>query len=167
MDDKIAVYVGTYAKYNNGSLEGEWVDLDDYDNYDDFIKKCLDIHSDEEEPELMFQDYEGFPKEFYSESAIDKELFEYLALDDKEKEILEAFIDCHGYNYDYSLGVYYDAYIGKYESLEELAEEFIEQGLFGDVPENLYHYLDYEKIARDLSYDYTHHTTGHVFCDHW
>ena len=48
------VYVGTYAKYNNGSLEGERVNLSDFSDKDDFIEYCLELHSDEEEPELMF-----------------------------------------------------------------------------------------------------------------
>ena len=28
------IYVGTYAKYNNGSIFGEWVDLEIYDTKD-------------------------------------------------------------------------------------------------------------------------------------
>ena len=28
------LYVGTYAKYNSGSLAGDWLNLDDYSNKD-------------------------------------------------------------------------------------------------------------------------------------
>jgi len=38
--------------------------------------------------------------------------------------------------------------------MRELAEQFVEEGLFGDIPENLQHYIDYEAIARDLAMDY-------------
>ena len=38
---KIEIYVGTYAKYNNGSIAGEWVTLQDYDNIDDLYKKSF------------------------------------------------------------------------------------------------------------------------------
>jgi hypothetical protein len=31
-----AVYCGTYAKYNNGSLYGMWIDLSTFENYHDF-----------------------------------------------------------------------------------------------------------------------------------
>ena len=31
------LYCGTYAKYNEGSLKGEWVDLDNFSNADDFL----------------------------------------------------------------------------------------------------------------------------------
>ena len=37
--------------------------------------------------------------------------------------------------------------------LKELAEEFVEDGLFGDIQDRLAPYLDYDAIARDLSYD--------------
>ena len=53
-----SVYVGTYAKYNAGSLKGEWLDLDNYGSYAEFIDACKSLHADEEDPELMFQDWE-------------------------------------------------------------------------------------------------------------
>lgn len=40
-------------------------------------------------------------------------------------------------------------------SMKELAEQFVEDGLFGDIPEQLAFYIDYEAIARDLACDYT------------
>lgn len=33
-----------------------------FNSYDDFIDFCKAIHADEEDPELMAQDYEGFPE---------------------------------------------------------------------------------------------------------
>jgi antirestriction protein len=39
--------------------------------------------------------------------------------------------------------------------LRELAEQFVDEGLFGDIPERLQSYLDYDAIARDLGFDYT------------
>ena len=49
----------------------------------------------------------------------------------------------------------FDIDLYEFDRVEELAEHFIEEGLFGDIPENITIYLDYEKIARDLSADYT------------
>ncbi|WP_299297215.1 hypothetical protein [uncultured Tateyamaria sp.] len=37
--------------------------------------------------------------------------------------------------------------------MRELTEDFVEQGLFGDIPEPLHFYIDYDAIARDLSVD--------------
>jgi len=39
-------------------------------------------------------------------------------------------------------------------NLEQLAEHFIDEGLYGTIPETLSYYIDYAAIARDLSYDY-------------
>ena len=41
------------------------------------------------------------------------------------------------------------------ETLRELAEQFVDEGLFGDIPERIQSYLDYDAIARDLGCDYT------------
>ncbi|MEP3296783.1 MAG: antirestriction protein ArdA [Pseudoruegeria sp.] len=43
-------------------------------------------------------------------------------------------------------------------SLRELAESFVEDGIFGDIPETLQHYIDYDAIARDLGMEYTETT---------
>ncbi|QIK41054.1 antirestriction protein ArdA [Pontivivens nitratireducens] len=40
-------------------------------------------------------------------------------------------------------------------SMLDLAEQFVEDGLYGEIPENLRFYIDYEAIARDLSMDYS------------
>ena len=34
------VYVGTYVKYNNGSLSGAWLDLSDYSDKEEFYEAC-------------------------------------------------------------------------------------------------------------------------------
>lgn len=43
-------------------------------------------------------------------------------------------------------------------SMRELAEQFVDDGLFGHIPDNLAPYLDYDAIARDLAMDYTETT---------
>ncbi len=40
------------------------------------------------------------------------------------------------------------------ESLKDLAAQFVEEGLFGEIPEHLRPYLDMDAIARDLAADY-------------
>lgn len=41
------------------------------------------------------------------------------------------------------------------DSMKELAEQFVDESLFGDIPERLQFYVDYEAIARDLSVEYS------------
>jgi hypothetical protein len=45
-------------------------------------------------------------------------------------------------------------------TLRDLAIQFVDEGLFGDIPENVKPYLDYDLIARDLSADYTEITVA-------
>lgn len=93
-DDSPKVYVGTYAKYNNGSIDGEWVDLTKFSDYDEFIEYCNDLHSDESDPELMFQDYEGFPSKYYHESSLEPELWDYMnVVKDYNKDMVDAVLD--------------------------------------------------------------------------
>ena len=79
-DGHPAVYVGTYAKYNDGSLFGMWVDLVKCGDYDTFMEVCHNLHADEEDPELMYQDYECFPSAWYSESGIDEDTFDKIRI---------------------------------------------------------------------------------------
>ncbi|HFV4884879.1 TPA: antirestriction protein ArdA, partial [Escherichia coli] len=65
-----AVYVGTWRKYNGGSIAGRWFDLTSFDDERGFFEACRELHQDEAEPELMFQDYEGFPGNMASECHI-------------------------------------------------------------------------------------------------
>ena len=40
------VYVGTYGKYNNGSLFGAWLDLSDYTDKEEFYEACRELHKE-------------------------------------------------------------------------------------------------------------------------
>lgn len=40
-------------------------------------------------------------------------------------------------------------------TLRELAEQFIDEGLFGEIPERLQFYIDLDAVARDLGVDYS------------
>lgn len=55
------VYVGTYGKYNRGSLKGGWVSLLECKSHADFLRKCRALHRGEHDPEYMIQDVEDFP----------------------------------------------------------------------------------------------------------
>lgn len=58
---KPRVYVGTWNKYNNGSIAGGWINLNDCKDYEEFLSKCHALHKRERDPEYMVQDYEDFP----------------------------------------------------------------------------------------------------------
>ena len=54
-DNRVAVYVGTYGKYNDGSIEGQWVYPADYDTR----AKAMAI---KEKPLCGFEDVGGLDK---------------------------------------------------------------------------------------------------------
>lgn len=41
------------------------------------------------------------------------------------------------------------------ESLEALAEIFVDEGMLGEIPDALIYYINYDAIGRDLGFDYT------------
>lgn len=158
-----AVYCGTYGKYNCGSIAGMWIDLTTFDDYDEFIEFCCNLHADEDDPELMFQDYENFPRELYSESCFGEDVFdtiiEYANHDDREA--LDAFLCCYGIS---EMHKFDDAYVGKFDSEVDFAYHIIDECY--DIERtmgNLSFYFDYDKFARDLFMCDYFFDNGYVF----
>lgn len=160
-DTNPSLYVGTYAKYNNGDLTGKWLDLTDYMDAEDFLEACLELHADEEDCELMFQDFEGFPRELYSESASLEDLekiYQYIEYCEKHgQEFIDALLceldfdeledavddtyylcDSTWGNRDCAIG---EAFVEMEGGIENLDEDTLER------------YFDYEAYGRDLQYD--------------
>ena len=86
------IYVGTYRKYNNFSIEGKWLDLSDYSDSEEFYEACKELHKDETDPEFHFQDWEYLPSFMISESSLDEQIFEYLeAMEEMDDTMADAF----------------------------------------------------------------------------
>jgi len=153
------IYVGTYAKYNSGSIQGEWVDLTQFSDANEFLEHCAELHSDEEDPEFMFQDYEGFPKAFYSESANSKDLeklFEFLSMDEDERKLVEMYADATGYSLDdITLDDAQDKFHGTADSEADFAEQQADE--LGYIPKDFPSWIviDWEATWKcNLRYDY-------------
>jgi antirestriction protein len=164
------VYVGTCAKYNNGSIRGAWLDLSDYADADAFNAACLALHKDESDPELMFQDFEGFPRSFYGESYIKPELWAWLDLSEDDRNILEAYQNCTYADADIDQAR--EAFQGTADTEKDFAAQYWEDaGMLEGVPENVQNYIDYEAVARDMRlggdfYFERHDGTLYVFSAH-
>ncbi len=109
--------------------------------------------------------------QFIEGDAIDAKFFNTLSITQTN---LEAYFDaCETWHEDYKISIIicvdecgYQFHLGtdhpeqfdldlyEMESMEELAHTFVEEGLFGEIPERLRFYIDFEAIARDLSVDY-------------
>lgn len=173
--DAPALYVGTYAKYNNGSIAGKWLKLTDYKTVQEFIQAAEALHKDEEVPELMFQDFENFPREFYSESLsiVDLEkIYDYINLDYDDREIVTEYASATGYRLeDIDLEDARDRFYtildsrNESEQHKELGEYVLKQGILDPVPESLQGYIDYEAVGRDWMMDMSVSDNGYVFTD--
>ena len=158
------IFCSTYKKYSEGSIKGAWLDLEDYACKGDFYEACAELHSDEDDAEIMLQDHEGIPSYFIGESYIKDEFWSYMdcPMDD---EVKKAYVeardrwdeeDCES------------SYIGEFDNFTELAEYLVdEQGTLSEIPEHLQYYFDYEAYGRDirLNGDVVEEN-GHFFWNH-
>lgn len=160
------IYVGTYNKYNCGSIEGKWMNLSDYSDKDEFIEACKKLHEDEEEPEFMFQDWKNIPKVFISESWLSEKFFEVRdEMDSTDEEAFTAWLDYYSHDItekdiDNLTKQFKDELIGQYDSEENFAEECVAQ--MEDLSDFAKQYFNYEAYARDLFMEYDY-VDGYVF----
>jgi len=77
--------------------------------------------------------------------------------DDHDKRVFIIAVGEAGYSFDLKTvsASDFDVDIYRANSMKGLAEEFVADGLFGEIPDHLTHYIDYEAIAHDLAMDYT------------
>lgn len=118
------------------------------------------------------QPVEEYEIQFIDGEALDDALFEALSIhqgdikhfldeackwEEWEKiNVIIAIGEC-GYAFDRESDdpSDFDVQIYNVDSLKELAIDFINDGLFGDIPEHLENYLDIDAMAADLRHDYT------------
>ena len=117
------------------------------------------------------QPVEEFEIQFIEGEAIDCELAEAIGInqvnfaqffefveswEDHEKTAVIIAVGECGYGFDVGTSPdEFDLDIYHVDSMRELAEQFVDEGLFGDIPERLRFYIDHDAIARDLAVDYS------------
>jgi hypothetical protein len=116
-----------------------------------------------EEYEIQFIDGDDIECELAKAMGLSQaNLASYFGLIDEQMDEYELHrliiaLD-NGYGLDADLDdieVYYE------DDLTKLAEQFIDDGLYGDIPDNIANYLDTERMGRDLSFDgYTEATVA-------
>ena len=160
------VYVGTYAKYNNGSIKGDWIELNNFSSIEEFYEFCSELHSDETDPEFMFQDWENIPSELISESNLSENIFSIIEkVSDLQYTTLEAFsawisIDNHDITSE-NIDALFELFEEDYSSEEDFAYQIVNECY--DLSDFVKSYFDYDSFARDLFIsDYTYEN-GHVF----
>ena len=164
--NELRVYVGTFGKYNRGSLAGKWLNIKDYKNVDEFDKACRQLHSNEYDPEFMFQDWEYIPNKFIGGGWIDPKLFELIHHPNMEHMDINALWDFLD-DVDFTnletyeiIEKFEECYRGYWDSFREFAYEE-----FGKCPHGCHceNYIDWDKYAHDLQQDYTYTDKRNVF----
>lgn len=151
--------------YNEGELTYEWVDLPQ----EDFTSVFHKIGAGE----YFISDYEcELPlvtiHEYESLDTLN-EIAETLEdLKDYEKETLIAILESETQRLDEALEILQDEKFVFYSDvdLEGLAEQFVDEGIFGEIPSSIISYINYESIARDLSFEgYIETSVGVIIYD--
>ncbi|MDE1153722.1 MAG: antirestriction protein ArdA [Micavibrio sp.] len=115
-----------------------------------------------EEYELQFIDGEDIDCKLFTALSVNQATFgKYLEAcdewsEDEKRKVIIA-VGESGYSFDFDKNSPDDFEVDIYEvdSLKELAEQFVDEGLYGEIPKAIANYLDYDAIARDLGYDYS------------
>lgn len=117
------------------------------------------------------QPVEEFEIQFIEGDYIDAKLFEALGVnqvnheaffevltdwseDDKIKVIIAVGEACYKFTLGHDMPDQFEVNLYQADSLADLAAQFVEEGLYGEIPEPLRNYIDYDAIARDLSVEY-------------
>ena len=150
------VYVGTYSKYNSGSLKGDWLDIEGYVDQEDFLTACAKLHEDEDDAEFMFQDQEGIPGCFFCESQIDKELWDMI----KEADDLDEAIAYVDYHNEWDKGKFDESKRGKWGSDKEFIQDLIDNT--ETIPEWLEGYIDWDAMTKEYMDDFVE-SNGYYF----
>lgn len=168
--DNPKLYCGTYGKYNNGSIKGAWMDMTEYEDAEEFFAACRELHKDEADPEFMFQDFECFPKELYSESMSTKDvepILAYAKLDEGQRELVADFCDATGESfgtYDIEQIESSLMFTADPDSWDSVEEQFGYDwaGSMITIPEDVQPYFDYKRYGEDMMQDMSE-ANGKVF----
>lgn len=168
INENPAIYVGTYGKYNSGSIFGAWLDLTTFKDEAEFFEVCRALHSDERDPEFMYQDFLNIPAAFRSMSGecidIAAVMEFYSEYDEEQRNIISEYweeIDDSAHAADVLERHIYTGDFSEFAEIE--ADEFITCA--GGDNNIISRYFDYAAWERDLRFDYSV-TSNYVFTDY-
>ena len=159
----IRIFITNIAKYNEGYLVGKWVDLPLSE--DELWAEVREVLGSDEEHFITDSEAPFKIHEYDSITDLNALAAELQGMD--EDDIIKAvfLVNEHGYAFKDAICKVGDVDYYPGMTLKDLAEEFVNEGLFGEIPEKIQGYLDYDAIARDLGFDYTETKEGCFRCD--
>lgn len=136
-----------------------------FESADDYAAKAAKLRN------AYGQPVEEFEIQFIDGETLNAQLFEALSVnqanlngyfeaaeDWSEDDKIKTIIAVGEVGYSFDLGKdepsKFDIDLYQIDSLRDLAVQFVDDGLFGEIPKAIENYLDYDAIARDLGIDY-------------
>ena len=164
------IWVTTYGAYNDGRLDGRWIDLTEVEDVQE-IYDAVKEDTRDPDPEIMVCDYEYLPEGMYTEAAGTDDLqamLDYAWLNDDDREILDGWLEHAGWDkrrtVEEQLDEAHEQYSGRYESFSDFAYELaMDTGIFDGKNELLERYFNWDAWERDLKYDYHYSDNGCVY----
>ncbi len=151
-----------------------------FESFEEYNSKSISLMNEYGEPieefEIQFIDGDGIDCQLFEALSISqcniKDYFEAVETWDEDQKIKVIIaIGEVGYKFDIVTDSPDDFDVSLYQldSIRELAEQFVDEGLYGEVPKSLQFYIDYDAMARDLAMDYSEITidgTRYIYrCD--
>ncbi len=164
-----------YAQPYDISAHGFY--FESVEDYTTRASKLLNSYGDQvEEFEIQFIDGEGIDCQLFEALSVSQcnleAYFEAVENWDEDQKI-KVIIAVGEVGYKFNLGKDspddFDVTLYQVATMRELAEQFFDEGMFGDIPDAIQSYIDYDAIARDLKMDYSEITidgTRYIYrCD--
>ncbi len=166
--ENLSIAVEEWELYNNGGiLLCKWFDQEtDIEEIYEYVKEAKRLNGlNSDDLELFMADWENDFLGIITENSNIEEVFNTynnLDLDDDQIESLSYLTDSLNYSVEEAINKVDDLEVYDYDNFKDLAWEFIDQGLFGEIPPHLENYLDVDAMASDLSFDYDLHN-GRIY----
>lgn len=157
----LKIYLTNLGKYNEGILQGEWLELP---VSQEELKEVFErIGINEEYEEYFITDYKC---DFYEVGEYENldtlnEIAERIEeLDEEESKVVKALMSELGYTLDEAIEKVNNGDYRIYSEcndITDIAYEVVEEcGYLNNVPENVARYFDYEAFGRDLGIEGTY-----------
>ena len=154
------IWLGSEYDYGNGCLSGEWIELTG--DYEADLSEAMEKYSYGGRHDVSVMDTDIQPDEpwtTYIANRLSLEQLEELvaawnAMDDYSKDKVRAATEGYGAHEVVEIFTKIDEIeFWKDMTLEDVAEELVDEGCFGTIPDSIRDYVDYKAIARDLNID--------------
>ena len=161
------IAIEEYELYNNGVLLCKWFDTekDTLKDIEDYVREAKEAHNlNPDGLEMFVADFEDDIGIYEGESLTYALEISDIITGIEPWDLKKVRYMCSeaGFTLQGAIDNVEDCDMYEDMTLEQLAEQFVEEGFFGEIGEAILCYLDYASIARDLSYDYTEHK-GDIF----